>query len=71
MQNYYLQEKLAEGHCQELLREAAQRRMVAHATEQPYSLTQRSLGKLSQYFLMFGTRLKELKPSREHAMQQL
>ena len=44
MQNYYLQEKLAEGHCQELLREAAQRRMVAHATEQPYSLTQRSLG---------------------------
>ena len=43
MQNYYLQEKLAEGHRQELLREAAQRRMVVHATEQPYSLKQRSL----------------------------
>ena len=71
MQNYYLQEKLAEGHRQELLREAAQRRMVAHATKQPHSLTQRSLGKLGQYFLVFGTRLKELKPGREHAMQQL
>jgi hypothetical protein len=27
MQNYYLQEKLAEGHRQDLLREAAQQRM--------------------------------------------
>ena len=71
MQNYYLQEKLASGHRQELLREAAQRRMVAHASEQPYSLTQRSLGKFGQYFLMLGTRLKELKPNREHAVQQL
>jgi len=71
MQNYYLQEKLAEGHRQELLREAAQRRMVAHVTEQPYSLIQRSFGKLNQYFLMLGTRFKELKPGREHAMQQL
>jgi len=71
MQNYYLQEKLAEGHRQELLREAVQRRMVAHATEQPNSLTQRSLGKLGQYLLIFGTHLKELKPSSEHAVQQL
>jgi len=71
MQNYYLQQKLAEGHRQDLLREAAQRRMVAHASEQPYSLTQRSLGKFGQYFLMLGTRLKELKPNREHAVQQL
>jgi len=71
MQNYYFQEKLAEGHRQELLREAAQRRLVAYVPEQPYSLTQRSLGKLGQYFLVFSTRLKELKPGREHAMQQL
>jgi len=71
MQSYYLQEKLASGHRQELLREAEQRRMVAHASEQPYSLTQRYLGKMGQFFLMFGTRLKELKPNREHAMQQL
>jgi hypothetical protein len=71
MQNYYLQEKLAEGHRQELLREAAQRRMFEHASEKPNSLTQRSLGKLGQYLLMFGTRLKDLKPSSEHAVQQL
>jgi len=71
MQNYYLHEKLSEGHRQELLREAAQRRMVANATEQHYSLTQRSLGKLGQRFLVFGTRLKELRLSREQAMQQL
>jgi hypothetical protein len=71
MQNYYLQEKLAEGHRQDLLREAAQQRMVAHVPEQPNSLTQRSLGKLGQYLLMFGTRLKELKPNSEHAMHQL
>ena len=71
MQNYYLQEKLAEGHRQDLLREAAQQRMVARVPEQPNSLTLRSLGKLGQYLLMFGTRLKELKPNSEHAMQQL
>jgi hypothetical protein len=71
MQNYYLQQKLAEGHRQELFREAAQRRMVEHASEQPFSLIQRSLGKLGQYFLMFGMRFKELKSNSEHAMQQL
>ena len=71
MQNHYLQEKLTEGYRQDLLREAAQRRMVAHVPVQPYSLIQRSFGKLNQYFLMLGTRFKELKPGREHAMQQL
>jgi hypothetical protein len=71
MQNYYLQQQLAEGHRQDLLREAAQRRMVAHAHEQPYSVTQRSFGKLGQYLVMFVTRLKELKPSSEHAVHQL
>ena len=71
MQNYNLHGNLAEGHRQELLREAAQQRMVAHVPEQPHNLTQRSLGKLGQYFLMFGMRLKELKPNSEHAVQQL
>jgi hypothetical protein len=71
MQNYYLQEKLAEGHRQELLREAAQRRMVAHVHQQPFSLAQRSLGKLGQNLVMFATRLKEFKPNSEHAAQRL
>ena len=71
MQNYYLQQQLAEGHRQELLREAAQRRMVAHAPEQPYSVTRRSLGKLGQYLVMFATHLKELKPNSEHAVRHL
>ncbi len=71
MQNYNLHGNLAEGHRQELLREAVQQRMVAQIPEQPHSLTQRSLGKLGRYFLMLGTRLKELKPSSEHAVQKL
>ena len=71
MQNYYLHQQLAEGHRQDLLREAAQRRMVAHAPEQPYSVSQRSLGKLGQYLVTFATRLKELKPNSEHAVQRL
>ena len=71
MQNYYLKGNLAEGHRQELLRQAAHQRMVAQIPEQQYSLTRHSLGKLDQYFQMIGTRLKELKPNREHAIQQL
>jgi hypothetical protein len=71
MQNYYLQEKLAEVHRQELLREAAQRRMVAQVRQQPFSLTRRSLGKLGQCFVMLGTRLQQLEPNNERAVQQL
>lgn len=71
MQNYNLKGNLAEGHRQELLREAAYQRMVAQVPEQQYSLTRRSLGKLGQYFQMIGTRLKELKPKAEHAVQHL
>jgi hypothetical protein len=71
MQNYNLKGNLAEGHRQELLREAAYQRMVAQIPEQPHSLTQRRLGKLGRYLMMFGTRLKELKPSSEHAVQHL
>ena len=71
MQNYYLQEKFAEVHRQELLREAAQRRMVAHVRQQPFSLTRHSLGKLGQCFVMLGTRLQQLGSSSERSVQQL
>lgn len=71
MQNSYLQEKLAGLHRQELLREAEQRRMVAQVRHQPFSLTRRCLGKLSQCFVMLGISLKKLEPNSEDAMQQL
>jgi hypothetical protein len=71
MQNPYLQEKLAEGHRQELIREAEQRRLVAQVHQQPFSLTRRCLGTLGKCLVMLGTRLKELETSSKHAVQQL
>lgn len=71
MQNYYLQEKLAERHRQELLHEAEQRRLIAHINQQHCSLTRRCLGTVRQWLVILGTRLKELETNSEHAQQPL
>ncbi len=70
MQNYYLQEKLAEAHRQNLLREAEQRRMVVHLRQHSFSLTRRSAVKLGGFLVMLGMSLKQLGPRSEHLLQK-
>ena len=70
MQNSYLQEKLAEAHRQDLLREAEQRRKVVHLRQQSFSLTRRNAVKLGGFLIMLGMSLKQREPSSERLLQK-
>lgn len=56
--NYYQSEKLAEAHRQDLLREAAQQRLVA-GLRQPRSARRRVAHDLGLFLVKFGMWLKQ------------
>ena len=56
--NYYNSEKLAEAHRQDLLREAAQQRLVAHLPRRR-SLSRRAADDLGVFLLKLGMWLKQ------------
>ncbi|HJT59555.1 MAG TPA: hypothetical protein VJ761_23805 [Ktedonobacteraceae bacterium] len=62
--NYYQSEKLAEAHRQDLMREAAQQRLVA-GLRQPRSLSRRVAHDLGLFLVKFGMWLKQQGEVRE------
>jgi hypothetical protein len=63
--NYYLLEKLAEAHRQELLREAEQQRLLTGAPRSRFQIIRRSAASLGRLFVAVGARLKRVTPSHD------
>jgi hypothetical protein len=70
MQNYYLQEKLAETHRQDLLREAEQRRMGTPFRQQSFRMIRRIAVKLGESLIRLGMNMKQLEASSEQLLQE-
>ena len=69
--NYYLYEKLAEAHRQDLLHEAEQRRLVAQLPRQRRNLGKKAVYGLGALLVKLGMWLKQSdqlrEPARDHA----
>jgi len=66
--NYYLQEQLLQAHREELLRQAEQRRLLAHLPRDRQRLARALAGKLGVVLIALDTSLQRLEPKRKPAM---
>ncbi len=64
-QNYYLLEKLAEAHRQDLLREAEHERMLAGLPKASSSSIRRLTGRLGMLLIALGMRLQQIGQQRK------
>ena len=63
--NYYLLEKLADAHRQELLRQAEQQRLLKGVPRARFHIISRSAASLGRLFVAVGTRLNRVTPSHD------
>ena len=59
----YLDEKVQQGHYQDLLREAEKERLLAQLPRHRWSMIKRTAGKLGVLLLKLGARLKQFEQS--------
>jgi hypothetical protein len=62
--NMYLSEKAREAHCQDLLREAEKRRLLARLPRHGRSMSRHLAGKLGILLLKLGTWLQRFEQSQ-------
>ena len=67
-QNYYLLEKLAEAHRQDLLREAEQQRRLNSLPREHLHITRWVAAYVGTLLVALGTSLKRLEPGRESVL---
>lgn len=68
--NYYLLEKLAEAHRQELLREAEQQRLLTGVPRSRFQIIRRGVASLGRLFGAMGARQKRVTPSHDALVRE-